>query len=35
MRPQDWDGLTIEQEDHLLDWVEQYIAKIEEARAKR
>lgn len=34
MRPQDWDTLTVEQEDHLLDWVEEYAAQMEKNARK-
>lgn len=29
MTPRDWDLLTVEEEDHLLNWLEQYTAQME------
>jgi hypothetical protein len=34
MTPRDWDLLTVEEEDHLLGWLEEYIAQMEEAARK-
>lgn len=34
MTPRDWDLLTVEEEDHLLSWLEQYTARLEEAARK-
>lgn len=34
MTPRDWDGLTVEEEDHLLSWLDQYVARMEEAARK-
>lgn len=30
MTPRDWDLLTVEEEDHLLDWLDAYVAKLEQ-----
>jgi hypothetical protein len=36
MTPRDWDLLTVEEEDQLLDWLDDYIEQMEKARnAKR
>lgn len=37
MTPRDWDLLTVEETDHLLDWLEEYSARMQEAadKAKR
>lgn len=34
MTPRDWDHCTVEETDHLLDWLEQYTAQLEEAARK-
>jgi hypothetical protein len=34
MTPRDWDLLTVEEEDHLLDWLEAYTAHMEETARK-
>lgn len=34
MTPRDWDRLTVEEEDHLLDWLEEYTARMEETAAR-
>lgn len=34
MTPRDWDRLTVEEEDHLLAWLEEYTARMEEAARK-
>jgi hypothetical protein len=34
MTPRDWDLLTVEEEDHLLDWLEEYTAQMKEAADK-
>lgn len=31
MTPRDWDALTVEEEDHLLAWLEAYTAQLEKA----
>lgn len=35
MRPRDWDGLTVEEEDHLLDWLDSYLEQMDKARDGR
>lgn len=37
MTPRDWDALTVEETDHLLDWLDAYLEQMEKARqqAKR
>jgi len=34
MTPRDWDGLTVEETDHLLDWLENYTEQLKEAASK-
>jgi hypothetical protein len=31
MTPRDWDLLTVEEADHLLDWLDAYQAQMEKA----
>lgn len=31
MTPRDWDLLTVEETDHLLDWLDAYQAQMEKA----
>lgn len=35
MTPRDWDALTVQETDHLLDWLDDYIAQLEKAAQKR
>lgn len=35
MTPRDWDLLTVEEADHLLDWLDSYLAQLEKARQNR
>jgi TorA maturation chaperone TorD len=37
MTPRDWDRLTVEETDHLLNWLEAYTERMQEAadKAKR
>lgn len=34
MTPRDWDRCTVEEEDHLLGWVEQYKAQMDKNARK-
>jgi hypothetical protein len=34
MTPRDWDLLTVEETDHLLDWLEAYTERMQEAIEK-
>jgi hypothetical protein len=34
VRPWEWDRLTVEQEDRLLDWLDQYAQDVAEQEAK-
>lgn len=34
MRPRDWDLLTVEETDHLLDYLDEYVAALEKAAAQ-
>lgn len=34
MRPDDWDRLTVEEVDHLLDWLDAYAKDMAEQEAK-
>lgn len=34
MTPRDWDLLTVEETDVLLDWIDEYIRESEKAAAK-
>jgi hypothetical protein len=34
VRPWEWDRLTVEETDHLLDWLDQYEKDIAEQEAK-
>jgi hypothetical protein len=34
MTPRDWDLLTVEETDHLLAWLDDYLAQIEKAAQK-
>jgi hypothetical protein len=34
VRPDDWERLTVEEADHLLDWLDQYAADMAEQEAK-
>ncbi len=31
MTPRDWDACTVEEEDHLLAWLDEYTAQMEKA----
>ncbi|MEU9597203.1 hypothetical protein AB0E06_10365 [Streptomyces sp. NPDC048109] len=33
--PRDWDLLTVEETDHLLGWLDEYLAQMEKAAKKR
>lgn len=35
MTPRDWDLLTVEEEDHLLGWLDDYTAQMQKAAQKR
>lgn len=34
MKPQDWDDLTVEQTDALLDWLDSYKEQLDKAEAE-
>lgn len=34
MTPRDWDSLTVEEEDALLHWVDEYIKESEKAHSR-
>lgn len=35
MTPRDWDQLTVEEADHLLDWLDDYMEQLQKAAQKR
>jgi hypothetical protein len=35
MTPRDWDLLTVEETDHLLDWMDSYLTQLEKAAQRR
>jgi hypothetical protein len=34
VRPWEWDRLSVEEADHLLDWLDQYEKDVQEQEAK-
>lgn len=35
MTPRDWDLLTVEEADHLLDWLDEYLAQLQKTAQQR